>query len=88
MIYTVVSRIYDPYFATLVLVEHGGWGGLYAGSDILYRKYTPLLVPCLDIDVGTLYYRPIEAGSTPVCLCFSRPPEPRLPFGQDRLTTA
>ena len=46
----------------------------------------PPLVPCLDVDRGTLYYRSIEAHSTPVCLRFSRPPETRTPFGQDRLT--
>ena len=47
----------------------------------------PLLVPRLDVDIGTLYYyKPIEAGSAPVCLCFSHPPETRIPIGQDRLT--
>ena len=31
-------------------------GGLYAGSDILSREYAPLLVPRLDVDIGTLRY--------------------------------
>jgi len=34
----------------------------------------PLLVPHLDVDIG-MYYKPIEAGLTPVCLRFFRPPE-------------
>ena len=33
----------------------------------------PLPVPHLDVDIGTLQYRRIEAGLTPVCLCFSHP---------------
>ena len=43
----------------------------------------PLPVPPLDVDTGTLYYRQIEAGSTPVCFGFSRPPETQIPCGQD-----
>ena len=43
-------------------------------------------MPHLDIDIGTLYYRPVEAGLTPVCLRFSHPPETRIPCGQDQLT--
>ena len=39
----------------------------------LTREYAPHL----DVGIGT-YCRPIEAGSTPVCLCFSRPPETQL----------
>ena len=36
--------------------------------------------------MGALYYRPIEAGSTPICLRFSHSLETRIPFGQDWLT--
>ena len=46
----------------------------------------PLPVPRLDVELGTLYYRPIETGLAPVCLQFSCPPETRTPFVQDRLT--
>jgi len=46
------------------------------GSDILFTNMLPLLV---DVEIGTLYYSPTEAGLTLVCLCFSRSPETRIP---------
>ena len=72
--YTVVSRIYAPRFATLALVESVG-GGLYAGSDILSCEYAPAPLPvsCLDVDMGTLYYRAIEAADLPSPLILSSP---------------
>ena len=45
----------------------------------------PLPVPCLDVDIGTLYYRPIETGSTQVCRRFSDPAETQIPFGQVKI---
>ena len=41
-------------------------------------------MPCLDVDIITLYY--YRPGSTPICLCFSGPPETQIPFGQVQLT--
>ena len=59
--YTVVSRIYAPHFATLALVE--SVGGAYMRNLTFYLTNTPPLpVPRLDVDIGTLYYRPIEAA--------------------------
>jgi len=56
------------------------------GSDFYLANTPPLPVPRLDVDIGTLYYyKLIEASSTPVCLCFSCPPETQIPFGQDQL---
>ena len=47
----------------------------------------PLPVPHLDVDIGTLYYRPIEAADLPLLLILSsRSPEPQKLDGQDRLT--
>ena len=52
---TVVSRIYAPRFATLVLVENVG--GAYMRDLTFYLANTPPLpVPRLDVDIGTLYY--------------------------------
>ena len=45
----------------------------------------PLLVPRLDIDIGTLYYRPIEAANLPSLLILPSP-KPQKLDGQDRLT--
>jgi len=46
----------------------------------------PLPVPHLDVDIGTLYYRPIEAADLPSLLILSSwSPEPQK-LGQDRLT--
>ena len=60
--------------------------GAYMGDLTFYVVNTPPLpVPRLDVYIR-MHYRPIEAGSTPVCLCFFRPPETRIPCGQDRLT--
>ena len=41
------------------------------------RDLTREYAPHLDVGIVT-YYRPIEAGSTLVRLCFSRPPETQL----------
>jgi len=58
---TVVSRIYAPCFATLVVVE--SVGGAYMWDLTFYLANTPpLSVPRLDVDIGTLYYRPIKAA--------------------------
>ena len=47
----------------------------------------PLPVPHLDVDIGTLYYRPIEAADLQSLLILSsRSPEPQKLDGQDRLT--
>ena len=59
------------------------------GSDILCCEYAPsssATPRCVDVGILYMYYRPIEAGSTPVCLRFSHPSETRIPCGQDRLT--
>jgi len=45
----------------------------------------PLLVPRLDVDIGKLYYRPIEAADLPSLLILSSPELQKLD-GQDRLT--
>ena len=84
---TVVSRIYAPRFATLVLVENVG--GAYMRDLTFYLANTPPLpVPRLDVDIGTLYYynyRRIEAADLPSLLILSSP-EPQKLDGQDRLT--
>ena len=73
---TVVSRIYDPRFATLALVE--SIGGAYMRDLTFYLANVPLLPgPRLDVDIGILQ-TVTEAGSTPICLRFSCPP-----YGQD-----
>ena len=38
----------------------------------------PLPVPCLDVDVGTLYYRQIEAADLPSVLILSSPKPQKL----------
>jgi len=58
---------------------------MYVGSDILSCKYPPLPVPRLDVDIGKLYYRPIEAPDLPSLLILSSP-KPQKLDGQDRLT--
>ena len=81
---TVVSHIYAPRFATLALVE--SVRGAYMQDLTFYLANTlPLLVPCLDVDIGTLYYRLIEAADLPSLLILSSP-EPQNLDGQDRLT--
>jgi len=45
----------------------------------------PLPVPRLDVDMGTLYYRPIEAADLPLLLILLSP-EPQKLDGHDRLT--
>ena len=42
-------------------------------------------VPYLDVDIGTLYYRPIEPTNLPSLLILSSP-KPQKLDGQDRLT--
>ena len=65
---TVVSRICAPRFATLALVE--SVGGAYMQDLTFYLANTPPLpVPCLDADIGTLYYRLIEAADLR-CPCY------------------
>ena len=44
----------------------------------------PLPGPHLDVDIGTLYHRPIEASSTPIYLHFSPPPETQWSRSTDR----
>jgi len=44
----------------------------------------PLLVPCLDVDIGALYYA-VEAADLPLLLILSSA-EPQKLDGQDRLT--
>ena len=64
---TVVSCIYAPRFATLTLVEN--IRGAYMQDLTFYlANMPPLPVPCLDVDIGTLYYRPIEAADLPSLL--------------------
>ena len=85
-----MSHIYAPRFATLALVESLGWGGggAYMWDLTFYLANTlPLPVPRLDVDIGTLYYRPIEAAHLPSLLILSSwSPEPQKLDGQDRLT--
>ena len=53
----------------------------------IYANTPPLPVPRLDVDLGTLYYRRIEAADLPLLLILSsRSPEPWKLDGQDRLT--
>jgi len=79
----VYHNVPPPRFATLVLVK--SIGGAYMQDQTFYlTNIPPLPVPHLDVDIGTLYYRPIEAGSTPIFLCFSRPPETRWSRSTDR----
>ena len=54
-----------------------------------YLANTPPLpaVPRLDVDIGTLYYRQIEAADlSSLLFLLSRSPEPQKLDGQDRLT--
>ena len=83
-VYTVVSCIYAPRFANFVLVE--SVGGAYMWDLIFYLANTPPLpVPRLDVDIGTLCYRPIEAADLPSLLILSSP-KPQKLDGKDRLT--
>ena len=63
--------------------------GLYAGSDILSPYNVPMSTSTYRCGTRRGVYtqdkRPIEAGSTPICLCFSRP---QKLDGQDQLTEA
>ena len=62
-----MSHVYAPRFATLAPVKTlGQEGGRAYTQDLTFylTSMPPLLVPHLDIGVETLYYRPIEAGST------------------------
>jgi len=78
--YRSVPHIRPPFCNLSGSQKHGG--SLYAGSDILSREYT---LPRLDVDIGTLYYRPIEAAVLLLLLILSSP-EPQRLDGQDRLT--
>ena len=82
-----MSRIYAPCFATLALVESMG-GGAYMRDLTFYLANTPPLpVPRLHVDIGTLYYRAIEAADLPSLLILSsRSPKPQKLDGQDWLT--
>ena len=73
-------------FATLALVE--SVGGAYMRDLTFYlANMPPLPVPRLDVEIGTLYYRPTEAADLPSLLILSpRSPEPQKLDGQDRLT--
>jgi len=56
---TVVFRIYTLDFATLAPVE--SVGGAYMRDVTFYLANTPPLPgPHLDVDIGTLYYRPLK----------------------------
>ena len=75
--HTVVSRIYAPLFCNLSACRKCK-GGLYAGSDIYLANTPPLPVPRLDVDIGTLYCRPVEAANLPsLLILLSRSPSPR-----------
>ena len=85
--YRSVLHICPPFWHLSASRKCREGGGLYVGSNFYLVNTSPLPVPRLDIDIGTLYYyKLIEASSTPVCFCFSCPPETQIPFGQDRLT--
>ena len=78
-----MSRIYAPPFATLALVENVG--GAYMRDVTFYLpNMPPLPVPCIDVDILILQ-TDTEAGWTRSYTGLSRPPETRIPFGQDRL---
>ena len=74
--YTIVSHIYAPRFALVKSV-----GGAYLQDLTFYlANTTPLSGQCLDVDIGILQLQTItelEAGSTPIGLRFSCPPETR-----------
>ena len=72
-----VITIVSLCFADLALVE--SVGGAYMCDLTLYRANTPPLpVPRLDVDIGTLYYRPIEAADLPSLLILSSPEPQKL----------
>jgi len=84
-LHTIVSSIYAPRFATLALVK--SVGGACMWDLTFYLANTPPLPgPRLDADIGTvLYHRPVtEADLTPICLCFSCPPETGRSRSTDR----
>ena len=45
---------------------------IYMYYNIMYVKKSLSATLCLDVDIGTLYYRPIEAGDLPSLLSSSR----------------
>jgi len=81
---TVVSRIYAPRFATLVLAENVG-GTYMRDLTFCLANTPPLPVPRLDMLDVHILQTDTEAGSTCSYTSLSRPPETRIPFGQDRL---
>ena len=84
---TVVFHIYSPFWNLSASWKCWGEGSYLQGLTFYLANTLFLPVPCLDVIVGTLYYRPIEAGLTLVCLCFqSRTQETWVLFGQDQLT--
>ena len=61
-------------------------GEAYMRDPTFYLANTPPLpVPRLDVDMETLYCRPIEAANLPSLLILLSP-EPQKLDGQDRLT--
>ena len=78
-----MSRIDAPHFATLALVESAG--GAYMQDVTFYLANTPPLpVSRLDVNIGTLYYRPVEAADLPsLLILLSQSPEPQKLDGQD-----
>ena len=79
--YTVVSRIYAPPFCNLSASRK--CRGAYMQDLTFYLANTPPLpMPRLDVDIGTLYYRPIDLPS----LLILSSTEPQKLDGQDRLT--
>ena len=85
LIYRSVSHIRPPFCK---LSASRKCRGAYMRNLTFNLANTPLLpVPRLDVDIGTLYYRPIEAADLPSLLILSSP-EPQKLDGQDRLTEA
>ena len=83
-IYHSVPHIRLPFCNLSALVE--SVGGAYMRDLTFYLAHTPPLpVPRVDVDTGTLYYRPIEAADLPSLLILSSP-KPQKLDGKDRLT--
>ena len=82
--HAVVSRIYAPRFATLALVESvkgGGRGEAYM-RDLTYAPSSGATPRYWHRNI--LLHTVSEAGSTPICLCFSCPPETQRSRSTDR----
>ena len=83
--YTVVSRIYTPRFATLVLVK--SVGGAYMRDLTFYLANTPLLpVPRLDVHIRTLLLQTDRSCRSTLAIdsVVTRAPETRSSRSTDR----